>query len=153
MSLIKVDVDLYSSGSASSQPGTKKNGYLSIKKRELCELTFAPNVIGESYQGHHLIVFEMTDDELKFCDLEDQTAPGFMWIGNSPGPIMDVERKDNGRLIHLRNHHAKTHPHPDHTCGHWYYQLSAKNVHGDVYSIPLTSSNGPGDANPSIKNR
>ncbi|HWU78013.1 MAG TPA: hypothetical protein VN043_16060, partial [Rhodanobacter sp.] len=131
----------------------EKNGYLNIKKRECYKLSFMPNMIGISYQGPHVIVFEVVEPGLKFCDLDDESTPGFIWIGKNPGAIMDIEMKDNGRLIHVMNHHTTSHPDPNHTCGEWHYQLFAKNLSGDIYGIPWTSCNGPSDSNPSIKNR
>lgn len=152
MALIKVDLDLYSTDNYNSRKRAEKNGYLNIKKRDCHNLQFRPNCIGTQYQGPHQIVFELVEPGLKFCGLEDESTPGFIWIGSNPGPVMDIEMKDNGRLIWINNHHKKSRPDSDHTSGEWHYQLFAKNVDGDIYGIPWTSCNGRGSSNPSIKN-
>jgi len=153
---IEVAIDLYTAGNDNSQKRATKNGFLDIKDKSLHHLEFDNNHSGyppDSPDLPHIIQFKLAPPDLTFCALDDDKTPGFIWIGAHPGAIMDVTRDPSGRVITILNHHRASHPSPNHTSGHWHYQLFAKSPSDDIYGIPWTSCNGPGDSNPSIKNR
>lgn len=158
----EVNVSLYSSGGNNSQRRAEKNGYLEIRERSSHHLEFTPNVLKENgvvlFKKPHEIKFVLTEGDLTFCDLGDDRNPGFIWtgrwLGNDPGQIFDnIKRSDDGKSISMKNNHFVPESEPNHTCGHWHYQLFACNSSGDIYGIPWTSCNGSADSNPSIRNR
>lgn len=159
---VEVNVSLYSSGSNKSQRRADKNGYLEINDHSLHHLEFTPSYLKQDgqvlYKKAHNIKFVLPEGDLTFCDLGDDRNPGFTWtgrwLGNDPDRIFaNINRSDDGKSISMQNNHYFPASEPNHTCGHWHYQLFAFNSSGDIYGIPWTSCNGPADSNPSIKNR
>ena len=159
MSQYRVVIDLYSPGENKSQKRANKSGFLDVRDRSLYHLEMPANALRSgpaadtyTYAGPHIIEFVLGDDKLVFCALEDEHTPGFIWLGENPGEIMDITTGKDGKSIVIINKHSTPRHLTNHTCGHWHYQLFAKNAHDDIYGIPWTSCNGRGSSNPSIKN-
>ena len=149
----EVEVELYSIGKDKSQKRAEADGYLDIKNRDLFHLNFPASVYPDmTPEAPHLIRFFLNDANLAFCGIDDVNTPGFLWLGDNPGGIMQFGPEGDHCIVVINRHHRPSNL-PNHTCGHWYYQLFAKNIHnGNIYGIPWTSCNGSASANPSIKN-
>lgn len=139
-----IELTKYPADHSTPATGQTKNGFLDM---ETPNRTLELDVDAEN---RHYIEFRLSGESLSFCSISHATHPAFKWIGTPPGNFITSPSTDpnNRKRMYLNNHHTG-----DESKGTWHYQIFAEDSEGNIFGIPLTTSNGPGDANPSIKNR
>lgn len=90
---------------------------------------------------------------LSFCAMDNENNPGFIWIGKTPKESIFSIARTSDTEITVTNKHFKRASETDHTCGEWFYQIFAQDKAGKIFGMPWTTCNGPGDSNPSIRNK